>query len=167
MGRRGGTLTADDLREKALAHPCSSCPWRTANHGKAHAHGWFTKANRTRLWAGIRRGERMTCHRTDPENVVPDDQAMVPEGTPVAECAGAQVLVQRELGLVQSAMQADPERGFATYRRQRPGGLTMEGAYVHLAAHAFAGVPMIGSPLPSRAYNLAEPVGTHQVPWPC
>jgi hypothetical protein len=45
--------------------------------------GWYTKANLQRLWAGMRRGEDMTCHPTDPDKPGPSG------GTPVR---GAQSL---------------------------------------------------------------------------
>ena len=82
---------------KSLTAACQDCPWRKSNQGKPHPHGWFTKKNLQRLWGKIRDGETMSCHRTDPNNVVPDGGKPVPGGTIPAECAGMALLVQREL----------------------------------------------------------------------
>lgn len=75
--RASGRGPARKVAEASTAGPCAQCPWRTSNQGKRHPDGWYTKANLRRLWAGLRRGERMTCHPTDPANPVSDkaDQA--------------------------------------------------------------------------------------------
>lgn len=63
------------------AKPCPTCPWLKANHGKPNPpgveslrangvddlHDWFSTKNLRRLWHGIRRGEGMLCHSTDPQ----------------------------------------------------------------------------------------------------
>jgi hypothetical protein len=36
--------------------PCRACPWLVANHQRRHADGWYTVANRRRLWGGLRDG---------------------------------------------------------------------------------------------------------------
>ena len=58
------------MNGRAAKSPCQACPWRVENHGKRHPDGWYTKANLRRLWSGIRRGEEMSCHPTDPSNPV-------------------------------------------------------------------------------------------------
>lgn len=77
--------------------PCRDCPWRTANHGKRHPDGWYRKDNRRRLWAGLKDGEHMTCHPTDPDNPVPDGWRTVPVGTRTRVCAGAHQLILQAL----------------------------------------------------------------------
>ncbi len=59
----------------AAPRPCSSCPWLIANHGRPHPDGWNTKRNRDRLWAKLRTGDSMSCHKTDVSNPVPDEAA--------------------------------------------------------------------------------------------
>lgn len=50
----------------ACALACLACPWRLSNQGRPTPGGWYTRRNLDRLWAGLRRGTRMSCHPTDP-----------------------------------------------------------------------------------------------------
>lgn len=135
----------------ANLRPCRDCPWRTENQGKRHKDGWFTKANRDRLWAKLRRGDSMTCHMTDPENPVPDGYKTVnPEAT-THECAGALILQQREFMKLQD-MQAD----IPAYRKLFPRGLTKDGIMTILNRHLYGGTPFGPAPMPKP--NLNEPV---------
>lgn len=58
------------MTQQAAPHACSACPWRLANQGKRHPDGWYAKANLSRLWSRLRRGEAMSCHPSDPNNEV-------------------------------------------------------------------------------------------------
>jgi hypothetical protein len=101
----------------AAARPCAACPWRTANQGKRHPMGWYTKANLQRLWAGMRRGEDMTCHPTDPDNPVPPGSTPVRPGAVTIECAGSLILKQREVMRFQDLAHAHPDEDpFRLYR---------------------------------------------------
>ena len=73
-------------------HPCAACPWLTANHRRPHPDGWYSDANRRRLWSGLRTGDApgMTCHPTDPNNQPVGDHVVT------RECTGAWLLVARE-----------------------------------------------------------------------
>lgn len=148
--------------------PCSECPWLTSNHGKLHAHGWYTDKNRNRLWSGLRRGDPMSCHRTDPDNVVPEGGKQVPDDTQVRECIGAVVLQQREFMRFQSVSKkcADERTSvvFSVYRKRHPGGMTLPGLRVLLERGLFGGTVIGGPALPRP--DLAEAV-SHKplVPW--
>lgn len=145
--------------EEAQLKPCAQCPWRTENHGKRHPGGWYTKANRQRLWARLRRGDSMTCHPTDPTNPVPEGMAPAPEHATTHECAGALILQQRELMYLQSA----PD--LKSYRRSRPSGLTVEGIQELISRALFGGVPMIGGRKMAEP-DLNEPVSHDALgPW--
>ena len=62
-------------------NPCATCPFLTKNHGRENPNGftekkkndkslidWYDSRNLTRLWRdGIRKGEAMLCHSSDPE----------------------------------------------------------------------------------------------------
>lgn len=150
-----------EMRAASEAGPCSACPWRASNHGKRHPDGWYTKANLRRLWAGLRRGERMTCHPTDPANPVPDGARPVPDGTATRECTGALVLVQRELQRVQDVFAADGS--LADYRRAHPRGLTNDGVMVHVANL----VAVFPGDLPMAKPDLNDDDVSHPdlVPW--
>lgn len=84
-------------RTACTAKPCENCPWRKTNHGRRHPGGFFTKANRQRLWNQIRGGGGIqSCHMTDPSH--PDHVAHgTPEHATAMECCGSVVLVVREL----------------------------------------------------------------------
>lgn len=138
----------------ANPHPCVHCPWRTANHGKRHPDGWYTAANRRRLWTKLRTGESMSCHPTDPGNPVPEGCRAVPEGTVTHECTGALILQQREVMRLQSI--TDTGGSIRDYRRRWPLGMTVAGLAVIVSRHMFRGTPMAGIPMASP--DLNEPV---------
>lgn len=140
----------------ACPHPCSSCPWLIANHGKPHPHGWYTKANRERLWAKLRRGDSMSCHPTDPDNPVPEGHRAAPEDSIVKECTGALVLQQREV----MNFQAAKDRG--AYRKQHPRGMTLLGLAAVIERVMFGG--LMGS-LKMTKPDLNEPVGHDGLNW--
>lgn len=117
------------VMREAAQDPCRGCPWRTANHGKAHPDGWYSKANLRRLWAGLRTGDApgMTCHPTDPDNPVSaqadaEGYRPAPDGSETRECAGAIILQQRELMRYQEVVEAGGS--FADYKRGNPGAMT-------------------------------------------
>lgn len=135
-----------DPDEATPSVACRTCPWRIENHGKRHPDGWFTAAKRAFLWARLRRGEPMSCHRTDPANPVSDAAVAagykrVPEGTQPRECTGATVLVQREVMVWQNRFGCDTSR----YRRRRPRGLTRDGLAAVVMRATFGGLPLVGA----------------------
>jgi hypothetical protein len=115
--------------------PCRDCPWRVENQGKRHKDGWFTKANRDRLWAKLRRGDSMTCHMTDPDNPVPEGYKTVKDDATTHECAGALILQQREWMKMQELGE------IPAYRKKWPRGLTKEGLLAILNRHLYGGTP--------------------------
>jgi hypothetical protein len=154
-----------------VAEPCKACPWRTANHGKPHPDGWYTQRNRDRLWAGMRRGEMMSCHPTDPNNEVTDAaQARgyrpAPEHSETRECAGAQVLAQREVQIINDMAEAGTlgTRRFSGYRTARPRGLTVDGIAVMIERAMFRGA--LGTRRLLRVdLNAPVSVGRDVLPW--
>lgn len=131
---------------EAMTSPCSACPWRKSNQGKSHPHGWYSKANLRRLWAGLRTGEApgMTCHPTDKENPIPDGTKPVPDNVERHECAGAILLVIRELRLIEK----DPALYIKILSRTRI-GLTKDGiAWWGIARCSLANTPLGGPSFP-------------------
>lgn len=127
---------------EAMAKPCPDCPWRKSNQGKPHPHGWYSRRNLRRLWAGLRSGKApgMTCHPTDPDNLVPEGHRGAPEGSRPKECAGALLLVQREL----RKLEKTPER----YLKENRDGLTRSGvAFWALERCVLANTPFGGTSL--------------------
>lgn len=116
--------TERDKIDGVADHPCAACPWRTANHRKPHPDGWYSDANRRRLWSGLRTGEApgMTCHPTDPENQPVGDK------TVTKECAGAWLIIARECAALNEA------QSIAEYRRGRKLAMTREGLAVAVTA---------------------------------
>lgn len=157
---------------RAATSPCGACPWRTANHGRRHPDGWYTKANVRRLWSGMRRGEMMTCHPTDPRNPVPAGQKPAPANAVTRECAGAHLLIQREMQLIEGLAKVAPEgQGWAIYRRRRPRGLTREGLLGYLERVMFGGQhPVIsGGVNAPTAQDVDLPCSINDpdaLPWP-
>ena len=112
-------------------HPCAACPWLTANHRRPHPDGWYSDANRRRLWGGLRTGEApgMTCHPTDPENQPVADHVVT------RECTGAWLLIARETTAFEEACKtAEPGKGWAAYREGRKLAMTQEGLVVAVSA---------------------------------
>jgi hypothetical protein len=148
------------------ADPCRDCPWLLANQRRrAHPDGWFTARNRDWLWTRLRRGDPMSCHRTDPGNPVSQRAAErgyrpVPAGTQVLECRGAVVLQQREMHLLMNRYGMD----VTAYRRARPRGLTREGITAMVLRLAFGGVPILGAPRMGRP-GLDAAVGHAPLQW--
>jgi hypothetical protein len=143
-------VPADDAQGRPL--PCRHCPWRTSNQGKRHPDGWFTKRNLASLWAGLRRGEAMSCHPTDPSNPVSDKARAAgykpaPAGAQVRECVGALIVQQREYMTWQDAFRGD----FAAYRAAHPRGLALMGL-ARLAQRWMLG----GTPFGGRRMLLPE-----------
>jgi hypothetical protein len=150
--------------------PCSKCPWRTANQGTPHPHGFYTKANLRRLWGGMRKGVRMTCHPTDPRMAEFEGYEGTAKAPETRECAGALILIQREMDRVQDAMRAaeadGTKDGVARYRAENARGLSRDGIVAHFEAAVFGGIPMIGG-LKMGAVDLNHPdIGYDQLePW--
>jgi hypothetical protein len=142
--------------------PCSECPWRVSNRGRANQHGFYTARNLARLWSGLRRGQRMTCHPTDPhmsDFAGYEDTAV---RTVTHECAGAAILVQRELARFQDAAHAAESEGqrdaFRRYRAGRKKTMTFAGLQAAVTTYLFgAAPPPFGDGLPTRKMDLNEP----------
>jgi hypothetical protein len=130
-----------DLAAEPVPHaaePCRDCPWRTENRGRRSKGGWYSLSNLRRLWSGMRRGERMSCHPTDPRMAEIADQAYegfkpAPPDAKGKECVGAMVLVRRELGICVGTYGSD----IGSYRRARPRGLTKHGLAAALEREVF------------------------------
>jgi hypothetical protein len=136
--------------------PCRACPWRVSNQGTRHPDGWYTARNLARLWGGLRNGEDMSCHPTDPDNPVSERAAAAgyrpaPGDARKRECVGAAILKQREFMLLQEVHDAD----LRAYRAARPRGLTRGGLLVLLERALFGGTPLSGPVMPLP--NLDEP----------
>lgn len=146
--------------------PCTQCPWRTENQGKRHSLGWYTRKNVRRLWSGLRRGERMTCHPTDPDNPAAPNGRVAPEGTTTRECAGAQILVQRELQRLGDLIESGDRDPWSTYWAANPKGLTKTGAALVAMNVQWGGVEGLGL-LEVGKVNLNDETISHVdlTPW--
>lgn len=99
-----------------LPRACSHCPWRIGNQGKRTTDGFYSKANLQRLWNGMKQGEQMSCHPTDPRMNEFESAPRVRDDATTHVCAGATILLQREYMRFQELMQADGEMGYRRYR---------------------------------------------------
>ena len=149
---------------EALTEPCAVCPFRIANQGQKHKHGFYTKANLRRLWAGLRRGEGMTCHMTDPRMAEFEGYERTASAQTTRECAGALILQQREFMRLQDALQAGQD--VRQWCREHPRSLTRVGAVQVMFAAAGMGRhnTLVGTG--SRPNLNAEGVGHPDLePW--
>jgi hypothetical protein len=80
--------------------PCKGCPFLRANQGLPTKEGFYTVKNLRRLWSGVRTGEIMICHSTDPNAHETGSPAHPKPGQikPGSErvCLGALFLYKRE-----------------------------------------------------------------------
>jgi hypothetical protein len=146
--------------EAANPMACAHCPWRLSNQGKRHPHGWYSKVNLRGLWAKLRRGERMTCHPTDPTNPVPEGHREVAPGTVIHECTGGLILQHREVMRLTAACRSADETGgdgFRLYRERHPRGLSREGAAELVSRYLFGGLQ--GSKVMTRPDLMDPDVG--------
>lgn len=130
--------------------PCDQCPWRKSNQLKKHKYGFFSKANLTRLWRGIRTGNTMSCHKTDTGH--PDHVACGAKGDQPVECAGAVIVALQECEyLAGSDGHVTPERQEQYKAKHGRRRFTMDAVmYWIFARIQMAGVPFVGgTPLPS------------------
>ncbi len=151
-------MIAEPRRTKIVADrqtACEACPWRIANRGRRTSGGWYTLANLRRLWNGLRSGAApgMTCHQTDPVNPPSDDGRRAPAGTETKECAGALLLVAREIAVLNRLANTHGVRGLDEYRRRRPKGLTKHGIIAWATRSTFGGTPFGGIKLPASIAN--------------
>jgi hypothetical protein len=125
----------------AFQSPCKTCPWRRENQGKPTPEGWYSDENLERMWDELRRGRRMTCHATDPDVYAAPHERPSSLGDHTHECAGALVLQQRELVLLDDLIQSDPTSpGLTTYLKKRPDGLTVSGVAALMDRYLFGGI---------------------------
>jgi hypothetical protein len=118
------------------------------------------------LWSGLRRGEDMTCHPTDPDNPVEAEWLAkgvkrAPDGATTTECTGALILKQREWMRLQACVERrgdDPaaaKAGWADYRAAHPRGLTRDGIACFMSRVLFSGTLLASGPDVARP-NLNE-----------
>jgi hypothetical protein len=154
---------------QAAPRPCAQCPWRTANQGKRNAHGFYRKENLRRLWRGLRAGERMTCHPTDPMMAEFSGYENTAGRAVTRECAGALILTQRELVRFQAAgEQADKAHtkdALVRYRSAVGSRAMSAGGLAEIAWIALTAGRLSPAGLPMRAMNLNEPgIGVPDLP---
>ena len=135
---------------------CAHCPWRLANQGKRHPHGFYSKKNLQRLWAGMRRGERMSCHPTDSRMAEFEGYEQTAVRETMHECAGYLILVQRELAkfghICKQREKLGLKDGYAVYRREHPMGLLREG----LTVHSFNMAVTFPGDVPARVMDIGD-----------
>jgi hypothetical protein len=153
--------TARRALVRASPRPCAQCPWRTRNQSRRDRHGFYRLENLRRLWEGLRDGERMTCHPTDPDMAEFAGYEQTAGAQKTCECAGALVVIQRELTRLDAAYRRAKERrrtsGLGDYLEiVGPFALTREGAAAHVFAMLAGRTPLCGG-VDVRHVDLNEP----------
>lgn len=149
--------------QPALPQPCKECPWRQANQRQRHPHGFYTMKNLRRLWAGLRRGVRMTCHPTDPRMVDYEGYEKTAEVSSTHECMGALILVQREVMRFQGCCEARQRDSFKRYRLKSPKGMTRVGLAEVVQRYLFGGTPFDSLKMAQPDLNM-EGIGHPDLP---
>lgn len=173
-------MTARLSIERRLPQPCAECPWRLSNHCREHEHGFYDDDNRERLWAGLRSGEApgMTCHPTDPDMAEFEGYEKTATRVVTYECAGAVVLIQRELAIIQNiaeglgivnreATKRTSTKLTDAYADFRPEGLTIVAAMnfgLRTVMESTPPFPVFGQPTQDF---LDQPVAVNEgkLPW--
>jgi hypothetical protein len=133
-----------------MNNPCPQCPWRTANHGKRHFGGFYSKANLTRLWNQVRGGGApQSCHLTDPSHA-DHIKAGCSQDAQARECPGSVILILRELRSMANAGD-EPNiidvQAIDAYLKRRRKGLKKTGIlYWLVSRYHMGGVPVLGGP---------------------
>jgi len=148
--------------EEKVTPPCKGCPFLRSNHGKRTKEGFYTQKNLRRLWSGIRNGERMICHATDP-NAHESGSPAYPKPGQIKEgnervCLGALVLWKREEALLIEA------GGMSKYKKHPKSAkppMNIEGFAV-VANDAIFGKVFGGPKIDYLAPDMSADVG---LPW--
>jgi hypothetical protein len=147
----------------ACAHACATCPWLKQNHGKPHPQKWYTTTNLKRLWNGIRRGEGMICHATDPQSIEYGGKGA--QAGHERMCIGSLVLVIRSLRRLEHG-DLKAYRAGVGLRMTKPGMLEWAGRIMmagtplgprrQVLPAVINGSPEIGVPWPDDVLNVTE-----------
>jgi hypothetical protein len=111
---------------KTTHYPCDTCPWKGKNFNastpdpKTAERHWYTTNNLKRLWEGIRQGERMICHDTDPKSKTYGNTKNVKAGYE-RDCVGSLILVMRSIQRLERVP-------FKDYRKGKGKRMTRDGA---------------------------------------
>jgi hypothetical protein len=134
---------------EAAPRACAHCPWRLSNQGQPHPHGFYSKRNLARLWAGLRSGNApgMTCHPTDPLMAEFEGYEETADREETLECRGSIILMTREVMRFQ-AICHQVERGeleqnaLREYRAAAPLGLQRAGLAEIVSRFLLGGTPL-------------------------
>jgi hypothetical protein len=139
-----------------VAQPCATCPWLIRNHGIPHPTHWYAAKNLRRLWSGIRRGEGMICHSTDPDATSYGALKNAAEGNE-RMCIGSLVLVARTFERLNKSSPSQYHDGLGPR-------MTRRGIARWVERFLFRATPLGHSSrvMPTQ-YRIPDPVG---VPWP-
>jgi hypothetical protein len=107
-------------------YPCESCPWHVKNFNKPTPNPetaeltWYSTGNLKRLWEGLRHGERMICHDSDPKSKTYGNSKDINAGHE-RDCVGGLILVMRSIRRLEQVP-------FKEYRKGKGKRMTRDGA---------------------------------------
>jgi len=139
---------------------CDQCPWRKVNQSKRHKFGFFTQANLKRLWNGLRKGNPMSCHKTDTGH--PDHVACGAKGDKPKECAGSIIVIRQELQMIANWNDNTvTDDGIIEYKKRfKQSRITVVGfMYWVFERIQMAGVPIIGGKKLPEVDHSDEAIG--------
>jgi hypothetical protein len=120
-------------KRNGCSAPCATCPFLRVNFGKPNPEGydpkktaaehgrqffdWYSEKNLARLWnGGLKRGEGMLCHATDPTAHEYGGARVSPGNERI--CIGALTIVFRHVHFFEELLSKDPHIRPAEARRQ-------------------------------------------------
>lgn len=167
---------------RECSSPCATCPFLKANLGKPNPDGfdprsaearhggrfydWYSPENLRRLWTGgIRKGEVMICHATDPGAAAYGGKAAAPGGE--RPCIGSLAIVMRHLKYIETLIGAKgkPRDWTKAYHDAAgPYPLTREGMFAWAMMISAGRTDLFGG-LVIPASLSADAVEACGVPW--
>jgi len=126
-------MSSNSSERRECAKACATCPFLRANHGKPNPegydpkraskehghqfHDWYSTKNLARLWnGGLKRGEGMVCHATDPGAHEYGGKSAPPGNERL--CVGALAVVAKHVMFFKALIEGEPDIKPAESRRR-------------------------------------------------
>lgn len=135
---------------------CKTCPFLAINAGKPNPNGWqpeddqhdwYSDKNLKRLWEGIRRGEVMICHSSDPNADSYGGNASKPGSE--RPCTGAVLLTMLHMNRYGELLDKSKSTAYREYQKLTGKPITKRGMEAHLMMNMLGRTGLFGgAPIP-------------------
>lgn len=141
---------------------CGGCPFKKSNFGKETPnpeltdYDWYSEENMKRLWDGLRDGEDMVCHSSDPDSVEYGSECKIKDSHTPHLCYGALLVIFRHAKAFEKMLNEhpdSPDTAYKNYVRQcgseKP--MTMRGLTEFIMKVNFGRTSLLGGlPMPKN-----------------